>query len=170
MTLRPVRRARKGLKKHPMIRELLSLLLILGAVYLGVKGAMILSLQTTSPMMGVSGTSMTHEDSSWKTYYYDHGAEPSSFPFKGGLNPGDLILVRGIGSINDVEIGDVVIWDKGKGATIHRVAKINLKNDYIRTKGDHNPVLDYEIIHPKHIVGKAIVSIPYLGFPALWGG
>ena len=151
-------------------REALSVLVLIGLVYFGFRGSMILAMGTTSPMTGVTGDSMTHPDDSWKNFYTEKGYEISDFPLKGGLQQGDLVVVKGLNSVKDTEIGDVVIWrDEGK-RIIHRVAviKSDSKGPYLKTRSDKYQVLDYNKIRSDDLVGKAVFSIPYLGYPATW--
>ena len=146
-----------------LVVEIISLLLFVGIIYFGIKGALVLSLQTTSPMMGVSGDSMTQVDGSWKDYYIEGGFEPSAFPFQNGLHDGDLVIVRGVQSIEEVDIGDVIIWRRGGGeAIVHRVAVINREEGYIRTRSDRYGGLDRRV-WIEDILGEAVYSIPYLG-------
>lgn len=158
---------RNELRNHSFLREVVSWVLVLGIIYFGVKGTLVLSLQTTSPLMGVEGTSMIHEGDSWRDYYLEENYDPSSFPFRGGLQEGDLVIVRGVDSLRDIEVGDVIIWKKGnEPAVIHRVAKVDLEEGYVRTKGDHRPSVDYPKVRLEDIIGVAVYSIPYLGYPS----
>lgn len=158
------------LRNHPFIRELILLFLMVGILYFGIKGVLILGLRTPSPMMGVEGTSMIHPDNSWKNYYEERGYDPDEFPFQGGLHEGDLVIIKGIDPSN-VEVGDVIVWKNETGhSTIHRVVEVSkgLGTWYFRTKGDHNLIKDPVIIQPDDVLGKAIFSIPYLGYPSRW--
>lgn len=158
---------KKSLEENPVIVEVISLFLVVGVIYFGVKGAMILGFRTPSPMMGVSSGSMRHLDGSWKNYYEQENYNPSTFPFQGGLERGDLVFVKGVDSFNDIQIGDVIVWQKGDGKRIiHRVADINEEQRSFSTKGDAN--LESERgIRLKHVIGKAVFSVPYLGYPSL---
>lgn len=151
------------LRRHTIIKEVLTLLLLIGIVYFAVKGALILGLGTVSPMVGVSGTSMTHSDNMWRIYY-ENNAE--GFPFQDGVHPGDLVLVEGIDSMEDLKMGDVVVWVDGNTRIIHRVAL--KKENYLRTRGDNNEYLD-DKISVDRVIGKAVFSVSYLGYPSLWG-
>lgn len=159
------------LRRHPFIRDLILLALMVGIIYFGVKGALILGLRTPSPMMGVEGTSMIHPDDSWKSYYEQHGYDPEEFPFQSGLQPGDLVFIKGIDSPKEVEVGDIIVWEDRTGtSTIHRVVEIGKGPGgwYFKTKGDHNLIKDPGIIRPDEVLGEAILSVPYLGYPSRW--
>lgn len=159
------------LRKHPFIRDVVLLSLMIGIIYFGVKGVLILGLQNPSPMMGVEGTSMIHPDNSWSNYYEERGYDPDEFPFQDGLQPNDLVIIKGIGSTQNVEVGDVIVWKDETGrSTIHRVVDVSKgpRGWYFKTKGDHNLIKDPYIIRPDDVLGKAIFSIPYLGYPSRW--
>lgn len=151
------------------LKEVISIFLAIGIFYFAIKGAFILSFQCTSPAMGVSGTSMTHEGGDWKEYYIRNGMDQvSEFSFQEGLHNGDLVFVEGVDSVKELNVGDVIVWNRGDERIIHRVIKINRDEGYVRTKGDHNTVPDAPIIQSYQIVGRAVFSIPYLGYPISW--
>lgn len=156
--------------KYPWVGEIIVMFLLVGVIYFGVRGAMVLSFQTTSPMMGVDKDSMTHPDDSWKDYYEDKVDDVSDLPFQGGLQPGDLVIVEGVSSPDEVDIGDVIIWEKSSGKRIiHRVAVKEEDDDgwYWRTRSDKYKIKDPGKIRLDEIVGKAVFSIPYLGYPSI---
>lgn len=161
----------KSDKMKSQVKDILIIVIIVGVIYFGFRGSMMLALGTTSPLTGVTGDSMTHTDNSWKNYYIEKGYDVSKFPLKGGLEPGDLVIVKDVDSIKDIQTGDVVIWHKRGGKRIiHRVAVIENQSGepYIRTRSDKYQVLDQEKIEIDEIVGKAIFAIPYLGYPSTW--
>lgn len=136
----------------------------MGVFFFGVNGVLVLGLRTNSPIVGVSGNSMTHGDNVWADFYSDN--EITNFPFQEGINQGDLVFVKGANSIDELKVGDVVVWrDRGK-RIIHRVAI--KKENFVVTRGDNNRYLDRKI-GSDEIIGKAVISIPYLGYPSLWG-
>ncbi len=156
-------------KDKSLLYEIISLFLLVGMIYFFVKGGLILGFQTTSPMMGVSSGSMNHTDGAWKDYYIDKEYTVSEFPFQNGLQIGDLVFVQGVSSIDGVQVGDVVVfwWEDGsRRRIIHRVAKVNENKETISTKGDANPVLE-KSIEFDNVIGKAVFSVPYLGYPSL---
>ena len=82
------------------------------------------------------------------------------FPFKNGLNKGDIILVYGRGGH---DIGDVIIFNSEfRFPLIHRVVELNPTG----TKGDNNfDQLNAERgINDDTILGKAVARIPGLGW------
>ncbi len=149
-----------------LFAEVISLLLVVGILYFGIKGALVLSLQTTSPMMGVSGDSMTQPDNSWNEYYVNNGLDTSAFPFNNGLQNGDLVILTGVDSLDEIQIGDVVVWREGGASIIHRVAVINPEQGYVRTRSDKYGGLDRRV-RVEDILGKAVYSVPYLGYLAI---
>jgi len=72
-------------------------------------------------MRGVTGDSMIHpdtwdgyqNDNYWRIYYEDIGYDTSNFPFR-WIQPGDLVILKGVHSPKDVQIGDVIIWKRAE--------------------------------------------------------
>lgn len=88
------------------------------------------------------------------------------------LNVGDLIVVQGGLTVNDVkaeyEVGDIIVFRKPENPDeliVHRaVEKVNSSSSlYIRTKGDHNTSTDPWRIYDSHLVGKVVGALPYVG-------
>lgn len=157
------------LREYSLIRDVISLFIIVGILYFGIKGILILGLQTSSPMRGVKFDSMTHPDNSWRAYYEARHYDTSSFPFQGGVQPGDLVILKGVHSPEDVKIGDVIVWKRGRGPIIHRVAAKDNDGEsfYFRTRSDKYGSMDRRI-RLNDIMGKVIFSVPYLGYPSTW--
>jgi len=89
------------------------------------------------------------------------------FPFKTGMEVGDIIVLTKRGKIN---LGDVIVFEVGeKRPIIHRVVSIRIENNktIYSTKGDANPSqLSFETSIPKNkVLGKAVAKIPRLGIP-----
>jgi len=89
------------------------------------------------------------------------------FPFKTGMEIGDIIVLTKKGKIN---IGDIIVFDAGeKRPIIHRVISIKNENNkrIYSTKGDANPSqLPFELsIEENQIIGKAVARLPRLGLP-----
>ena len=82
------------------------------------------------------------------------------------LKKGDLILIKGINSKEEINMGDIIIYTNVKGFTIHRVIEMN--EDSLVTKGDANNVKDSPIKY-EEVVGKTLTindkpfRIPFLG-------
>ncbi len=96
--------------------------------------------------------------------------EFNSFPFHNGFNIGDILLIKGI-PIDEYKIGDVaVFWADLEYPIIHRVVKIDAKNNTISTKGDQNAGQLYheQGISSDRVLGKAFFRIPYLGYIKVW--
>jgi Tol biopolymer transport system component len=69
------------------------------------------------------------------------------------LKKGDLIFLRGVGSPEDLDIGDIIAFQHEKGITVHRVLEID--GDVITTQGDGNPVED-KPIHFDQVIGRVL--------------
>jgi signal peptidase I len=138
-----------------------------------------LVLGTDLPVVAVVSDSMTHDETTQIVHYkylsdnYGYSAEElEMWPLENGFNKGDVLVVKGV-SADEVQVGDVLVYNRkplGGGFAsntnlrvpiVHRV--IDIDNGEFTTKGDHNPTADpWEI---DNIRGKAIIRIPYLGWP-----
>jgi len=92
------------------------------------------------------------------------------FPFKQGLNKGDIVIVWRA-KPEKIQIGDVLIFQGNKPQPIiHRlVKKWEAQGQfYFQTKGDHNDKSSSSIpetkISENRLLGKGILRIPYLGW------
>ena len=146
-----------------------------------------LLLKTDLPLVVVVSGSMSHQpengficgsfvdrfennfDEYWKycgKTYLNFGIskeEFMNFPFKDGLNIGDVAVVGG--SVN-YKVGDIIVFSpqNSKYPIIHRIVAINEDGSY-QTKGDHNAgQLPYEYkIYKEQIHGKVLYTVPYIG-------
>lgn len=96
----------------------------------------------------------------------------SNFPLKKGFRKGDLVIIFGK---RDISLGDVIIFDSGKGTPIiHRVISLNP----LETKGDHNSGqlipgnnlnnINEIGIKQEQVIGTAVFRIPYIGWVKLF--
>lgn len=82
------------------------------------------------------------------------------------LKKGDLILIKGLNSKEEIKLNDIVVYQNPKGFTIHRVIKMN--EDTLVTKGDANNIEDAPIGYGE-VIGKPLTinnkpfRIPFLG-------
>lgn len=168
------RGAKRWMKRHRIVYEIIVSLLIVGGVYFGVRGSLSLALRTNDPYRAVTSGSMNHGDDSWRNYFTDRGYDTSNFPIQGGFERGDLLFIEGVNPLMDVKVGDVVIFDVlGQSIPIvHRVVAINNSDGgiYFTTKGDNNPsILPLEsYIEPAQIRGRVVFVIPKIGYLSLW--
>lgn len=128
-------------------------------------------LKTDLPVVAVVSESMTH-DSYTPVRHYQFLQENfgynkttvDSWPIRGGFLKGDALVVIGVNT-DSLKIGNVIVYDiEGQSTPIvHRI--VSFDNGHITTKGDHNPIVDPWT--PKKIHGKAVLVIPFLGWPKL---
>ena len=137
---------------------------------------------TSLPLAIVESCSMYHNGnllSNFDSWFLKHEEKYSVFeiassdffifPFKKGLNKGDILFVIGVNS-SKIKIGDVVIFNANmRNPIIHRVIGIKEENGkkFFSTIGDNNNgQLSFESsISEDEIVGKPILKIaPYLGW------
>lgn len=87
----------------------------------------------------------------------------------GTLNKGDIAFFEKYNG-QELEIGDIIIFKKGKRNIVHRITQVGIFNDeyvYI-TKGDKNKLEDNGYVYPKNIQGVVHYRIKYLGYPSVW--
>ena len=98
------------------------------------------------------------------------------YPYKNGLNIGDVMVLYGEEPV-DIELGEVLVFvpnDKKffeeKGPVIHRVVDKWQDEEgkyHFRTKGDHNPVSIDEFeedISEEQVIAVAKFRIPFIGY------
>jgi signal peptidase len=102
------------------------------------------------------------------------------FPFQpalvgsGSMEPkmhaGDVVIVAKVPADN-VELNDVIQFRVPEGATVmHRVIEIQETEDggkFFITKGDANDKPDSEPVIPENVVGKAVMTIPKVGWASV---
>ena len=83
----------------------------------------------------------------------------------------DLLIIQGHVPIEDIQIGDIIVFDRPSGhdkVIVHRVVSIIDEDPRtLRTKGDNNeasiPGTDYPITD-KEYLGKVIHQVPQIGY------
>ena len=157
------------LKKDTWQSWLVSIILIILFIKLIFFPVLSLITGTSLPLVVIESCSMYHEssfeewwmkNSAWYESKEIGKADFESFPFKNGLNKGDIIFVTGK---KEYELGEVIIFDAAaKHPLIHRI----IEKSPISTKGDHNAdQLDIEKnISESSIIGKSTLRIPLLGW------
>lgn len=87
----------------------------------------------------------------------------------GTLNKGDIAFFEKFNG-QELEIGDIIIFKRGKRNIVHRITQVGIFNDeyvYI-TKGDKNKVEDNGYVYQKNIQGIVHYRIKYIGYPSIW--
>jgi len=101
-------------------------------------------LDTSSPLVVVESESMVHSEG-WTTWHTINGLDADKFGWGGGINVGDIVLVKG-DDTDDIEIGDVIVYTKyepfgdgtrlGGEPIIHRIVGIvEIENGQLFTYG-----------------------------------
>ncbi len=83
----------------------------------------------------------------------------------------DVLIVQGHVDFDDIQIGDIIVFDRPSGqdrVIVHRVVSITDENPKtLRTKGDNNvasiPGTDFPITE-KEYIGKVEYKIPQIGY------
>ncbi len=130
-------------------------------------------LNTSIPVVAVISGSMQHDNPEvtfygWLEKHLGYNRSYiDSWPFKDGINIGDMPVVQGA---SEYKVGEVIVYRvSGQPAPIiHRVIKINPDGTY-QTKGDNNRgQLPYEFnVTKDQIYGRVIFIIPKLGYVKL---
>jgi len=143
-----------------------------------------LLLGTQFPVVAVVSESMEHHPGSFDDWWAGHEDfylrynitkfDFLGYPFKGGFNKGDIMILTGVDTAK-LQKGTVIVYWSGKPyPIIHRYIGTNYDNTtgitYLMSKGDNNPamVVSYDLderrIPPDRVVGRALLRIPYLGY------
>ena len=86
------------------------------------------------------------------------------------FNPGDMVVVEETGP-DSITVGDVIAFHPPdakdeKTLVTHRVVDVVVNGSrlYFRTKGDNNEDTDPFLVPAENVVGRAVFSLPYLGY------
>lgn len=134
----------KKKKTKSLLVNFLVYVLIVGGIVFGLPRILTKVLNTPYPMAAITSGSM------WPA-----------------LKEGDLVLIRGISDLSEIQVGDIIVFQNRTNSTltIHRVVKLG---DKITTKGDANfnedaPVDFGDVIGETVIFRKKPLRIPFLG-------
>mgnify|MGYP001194446248 FL=1 len=85
------------------------------------------------------------------------------------IHPGDVILVKKVADINEIQIGDVIQFERDNIRISHRITGIVIKDGIpnYRTKGDNNNAEDVRLVSPEQIKGEIIKVVPNIGWPTM---
>lgn len=85
------------------------------------------------------------------------------------IYPGDVILVKKTTDIKEIQIGDVMLFERDNIKISHRITQIITKDGVpsYQTKGDNNNTEDVQLVSPQQIRGEVIKVIPNVGWPTL---
>ena len=91
----------------------------------------------------------------------------------GSMDPiikrGDVVIYQKI-NYNDIEIGDIIVYNLDSIKVIHRVIDIQNASQYgevLITKGDNNETRDSASVLSNQVLGIVIAVIPKIGFPTI---
>ena len=84
------------------------------------------------------------------------------------MSKGDIVVYKA--TKEDLEVGDVIVFNKEDIKVVHRIVKIDKKDSGIRiyTKGDANQNNDDGFITEEDVIGKVEFKISKLGKITLW--
>ncbi len=84
------------------------------------------------------------------------------------INIGDAVLIDKTYNNDKLKKGDIIAYkDKNDIIVIHRIFDINKDSSFI-TKGDSNNAVDPDYVTKDKIVGKVILTIPYIAYPSIY--
>lgn len=121
---------------------LVFLAVVIGAI-VAIPRALTWALDSPYPMAAVSGSSM------WPT-----------------LHKGDLVFIKGVDDVEDLQVGDIISFRQDRGFSIHRVMKI--EGEVITTRGDGNfgddpPITVDDVMGKVPKVWGRLARVPFLG-------
>ncbi len=82
---------------------------------------------------------------------------------EGEIKIGSIAYANTHAKVEDVEVGDIIVFKIDKSYVTHRVISIN-DDDTFTTKGDANQTEDLAPVKFEQFGGKTIFCIPYLGY------
>ena len=82
---------------------------------------------------------------------------------------GDVLIIKKC-SADDVVVGDVIQYRLEGYTVVHRVVEKMENNGEVifTTKGDNNNSPDARSVKENQLIGKAILKIKHIGYPAIW--
>lgn len=84
------------------------------------------------------------------------------------IHVGSLCYINTHTDVSDITIGDTIAFAAGNKKVVHRVVDIDFEKQEITTKGDANDANDPSPVSFDNYKGKAIFSIPKLGYFINW--
>jgi signal peptidase I len=173
--------------RNELIKWILALVIAFVLLKIGIFPLVKYATKSPTPLVTVMTNSMEHNQAfeewwlSHKTPYLEKNITKqsfSNFPYKNGLNVGDLVFVINREPKN-IKVGDVLIFETNNNEIIiHRVVhkwvedKQYIGPTYLfQTKGDNHYIsikdyyLDEYRIPKERIKGIAAFRIHYLGYP-----
>ncbi len=87
----------------------------------------------------------------------------------GEIDKGDAIIYERYDG-EQIELGDIIVFEKDGRRTVHRVVDIKKINSQYRyyTKGDANEDMDTGYVTASDIIGICHFKLPYIGYPTIW--
>lgn len=86
------------------------------------------------------------------------------------IYPGDMVLVKKINKLEDINVGDVIQFKRDNIFIFHRIINVvenKEKQIMYQTKGDNNSGPDSELVRPEDIKGEVVKVVPKIGWPTL---
>jgi len=86
------------------------------------------------------------------------------------ISKGDVVIVNRIENFDEIEEGDVLIFEQEDSSIIHRVVRVETENNIRRfiTRGDANEAEDYYPVSESEVIGIGMFKIKFIGLPTIW--
>jgi signal peptidase len=105
------------------------------------------------------------------------GGDRSYIVLSGSMEPdistGDVVVVGRVDA-DAVGVGDVITFSRAGSDVVvtHRVVEVVTSDQGVafRTKGDANEEADPSVVRPENVVGRVVLTIPYLGHVVMFVG
>lgn len=85
------------------------------------------------------------------------------------LHIGDVAIIKKC-KPDDIKVGDIIQYQMDGFTVVHRVIEMKMVDGefVFTTKGDNNKQQDSEPVKQDQLLGKCILKVKYLGYPAIW--
>lgn len=85
------------------------------------------------------------------------------------IQAGSIVYIDKNIEIEEIQEKDIIGYCMNNEVkVVHRIVQLDRENHMVVTKGDANQVEDITPVPFERIEGKAIVSIPYIGYGVAW--
>ncbi|MGM0214888.1 signal peptidase I [Enterococcus sp. AZ109] len=78
------------------------------------------------------------------------------------IRAGDMVVTRKTDP-DTLEVGDIIMFQSGQTAVIHRIVAYDQETDTFTTKGDANDTEDLDPVAKEQIIGKFMQRVPRVG-------
>lgn len=78
------------------------------------------------------------------------------------IKGGDMVVAQKT-DVDQLEVGDIIMYQSGQSAVIHRIVDYDAESDSFITQGDANNTTDIDPVSKDNIIGEYILGVPEVG-------